>query len=124
MGFLLPLEKTKNNLYHDFDPAYWAIEDLSYNPTVCFFRLCAYPSREARHMNLHILDNPSIGFGSCGDNTVRSQLYNWEVQLAIVDVFPEGIPLDADMQKQIIYEWIKSYTALPFIDVIEEDDVS
>lgn len=120
MGLLLPLKKTQNNLYHDFNPAYWAIDDLGYDTTACFFRLNAYPTREARHMNMHILENPTIGFGACGDNTVHSQLYTWEVQLAIADIFPNGIPLDPNDQKTAIYEWVKAYTGLPFEDVLEE----
>ncbi len=120
MGFLLPLSKTQNTLYHDFDPAYWAIDDLSYDTTSCYFRVNAYPSREAKQMDKCVLDNPSIGFGSCGNNVVSSILYTWEVQIAITDVFPTGIPLDSDVQKTMIYEWVKSYTGLPFTDVIED----
>ena len=120
MGLSLTLTKEQNTLYHDFENAYWAINDLSYDTTSCYFRLNAYPSREAKLKNLTTLENPTIGFGSSGSKVVNSILYTWEVQLAISDIFPNGIPLDSDEQKTTIYEWIKTYTKLPFEDVLEE----
>lgn len=39
----------------------------------------------------------------------------------IKDIFPDGIPLDADKQKTAIYNWVKVYTGLPFEDVFEEE---
>lgn len=119
MGLSLSLTKGQNTLYHSFDKAYWAISDLGYDCTSCYFRLNAYPSREAKLKNLNTLENPTIGFGSSGSNVVNCILYTWEVQLAITDVFPSGIPLDPDEQKTAIYEWIKAYTGLPFEDVFE-----
>ena len=120
MGLLLDLPKEKNTMYYDFDNAYWVIENLSYDTTACGFELNAYPTREAHQMENTILKNNSIGFGSCGSNVVNGLLYAWNVELAIIDVFPTGIPLSPDEQKTAIYEWIKNYTKLPFIDVIEE----
>lgn len=120
MGLLLPLSKTKNTMYYDFDQAYWAINDLMYSETACGFTLNAYPSREAKLMNNTILDNPTIGFGSSGTNVVDSILYTWNIQVAILEIFPSGIPLNPDEQKTAIYNWIKDFTGLPFEDVLEE----
>lgn len=39
----------------------------------------------------------------------------------ILDVFPEGIPLDVNSQRSAIYSYIKNTVDLPFEDVFEED---
>jgi len=119
MGLLLDLPKEKNTMYYDFKEAYWVVENLGYDTTSCGFQLNAYPTREARIMDKNILSNPTIGVGSSGSNVVNSILYTWNVQIAITDIFPNGIPLDSDTQKKAIYEWIKSHTGLPFTDVLE-----
>lgn len=39
-------------------------------------------------------------------------LYNWKFMARIRDIFPEGIPLDADKQKTAIYNWVKVYVVI------------
>ena len=122
MGLQLTLDKTKNLMYTTFEDAYWAIEDVSYTTDSIDFLLRAFPSREAKLMNLHILENPSIGYGS-GDSSVCAYLYCWHVHMNLTEIFPDGsIPAGRDAQYTAIYNWIKEYTELPWTDVLEDEN--
>ena len=123
MGLQLTLAKEHNHLYHDFIDAYWAISDVMYTTDQIAFRLYAYPSRDAKLMNYKELENPSIGIGGpMNGSQINSFLYIWNVQMALIHVFPDGsIPAGRDAQYTAIYNWIKEYTGLPFEDVLEND---
>lgn len=119
MGLQLTLAKDKNKMYYDFINAYWAIDNVYYTTDNVAFALKAYPNRESKQMDLHTLDNPSIGYGS-GADTVDSSIYLWSVVANLDDVFSNGvIPQGRDAQYTAIYNWIKAYTRLPFTDVFE-----
>lgn len=120
MALQMTLAKDKNTMYFDFPNAYWVIEDLNYTTKAVVFRLNVYPNRESKLMQNHVLDNPTVGVGGAM-NVVSSRLYTWQAVTEITNIFPNGIPLSADEQKTAIYNWIKSYTGLPFIDVLEEE---
>ena len=120
MGLSYTLQSNCNHLYTEFRNAYWAIDDLSYDTERCFFRLKAYPSREARAKHLSPLSAPAIKIGASSSPVVNSELYLWEGIFPIGDIFPEGIPLSSDEQKASVYRWIKEYTGIPFGDVFEE----
>lgn len=108
-------------MYFDFIDAYWAINDVVYTVDAIDFRLKAYPNREAKLMDKHILENPSIGYGS-GSSVVSCSLYEWHVTMSITVIFPDGsIPAGRDAQYTAIYNWIKEYTQLPFEDVFEDE---
>lgn len=118
MGLKLTLEKEKNYLYHTFTDAYWSIKEIKYTTSDLYGRLLCYPSRDASHKNgQSITEYLSVG-GSCLP-IIEPKLYCWEFTAPISTVFPNGIPLSADEQKTAIYNWIKSYTGLPFEDVLE-----
>lgn len=119
MGLKMTLSKEKNCLYHDFVDAYWAISEVGYSTNACEFLLQAYPSRDAKLMHNVPLEDPSIGYGAPVKEVVDSVLYIWNGIFPIVDIFPQGIPLDENAQKTAIYNFIKAYTKLPFEDVIE-----
>lgn len=120
MGLQLTLDKTKNKMFYTFTDAYWAINDVVYTPELVRFILNAYPNRESKLMDGHDLENPSIGYGS-GISPVNSRLYTWSVIQPIENIFPNGeIPVGKDAQYTVIYNWIKGYTELPFIDVFED----
>ena len=121
MGLIMDLPKHCNSLFTDFRDAYWSIDELSYDTSSCYFLLCAYPSRDARKMDLQPLENPTVGFGACGMGVVKSELYRWRAIFPIIDIFPEGIPLSSDEQKARVYDWVKGYTKLPFKDALEAD---
>ena len=123
MALQMTLAKDKNTMYFDFPNAYWVIEDLNYTTTAVVFRLNVYPNRESKLMQNHVLENPSVGFGGAM-NVVSSRLYTWQAVTEITNIFPSGIPLSVNEQKTAIYEWIKSYTELPFIDVLEEQKIN
>ena len=84
------------------------------------FALVCYPSREAKMMNNVPMPPSNLPIGGVGVEVYSAELYRWQVQLAIADVFPDGIPLDANKQITAIYDWIKTDTGLPFEDVLEE----
>ena len=121
MGLQLTLDKTKNSMYTTFVDAYWAIHDVYYTTDMVTFTLEAYPSREAKLMEGQALEDPSIGFGA-GDSPVYCRLYTWHVLEPISEIFPNGvIPVGKDAQYTAIYNWIKAYTQLPFVDVLENN---
>lgn len=119
MGLQLTLSKDDNCLKYEFIDAYWAVMDLSYDTNYCYFRLKAYPSREAKLQELTPLPHPSLPMGTQSQPLVKSELYVWEGIFLISDIFPNGIPLDSDQQKTAVYNFIKNYTELPWADVFE-----
>lgn len=123
MALSMRLPKDKNQLYFDFEDAYWAIDNVFFTTDTVDFSLFAYPNREAKLMNYSILPEPSIGYGSpIGAGSVNSALYQWHVTNDIHLIFPDGsIPAGRDAQYTAIYNWIKEYTELPFEDVLEEN---
>ena len=122
MGLSMLLPKDKNRMYYDFEDAYWAIENVFFSYEQIDFTLTAYPNREAKLKNYSILPNPSIGFGSAvGVGDVGCQLYEWHVRMALTEIFPDGqVPAGKEAQYTAIYNWIKLYTKLPFLDVLED----
>lgn len=122
MGLKMTLPKECNHMNYTFENAYWSILDLSYDTKTCFFRLKAYPSREAKLSDLAPLNPTILPIGSSSYPLVNSSLYLWEGIFSINDIFPTGIPLDENQQKTAIYKFIKEYTELPFEDVFEEDN--
>lgn len=119
MGLQLTLEKEKNQMYHTFENAYWAIKQIRYTTEDLTARLICYPSREASHQQGTKVAG-SIGVGGSYMPIVDSALYQWEFTAKIATVFPSGIPLSEDDQKTAIYVWIKAYTGLNFEDVLED----
>lgn len=121
MGLKLTLTKGNNHLAYDFVDAYWAITDLSYDTANCYFRLRAYPSREAKLADLSPVPFSTLPVGGASYPVVNCSLYMWEASIPTAQIFPSGIPLDADEQKTVVYNFIKAYTGLPYEDVFEEE---
>lgn len=118
MGLRLFMSASQNRLAIDVD-AYWRVENLMYSPDQLAFQLTAYPSRECALKEGSGVIDSVIPFGS-PYSPVDGVLHVWRVETEIVKVFPQGIPLDPDAQKTAIYNWLKSYTGVPFKDVFEE----
>ena len=119
MGLQLTLEKDKNQLYYTFTDAYWAIKEIRYTTEYLYSKLICYPSREASHQQGEKVSS-ALSIGGAYLPIIECALYQWEFAFKIADVFPNGIPLPEDEQKTTIYNWIKAYTGLNFIDVLEE----
>lgn len=129
MGLKMTLNKENNRLFTDFVDAYWSVDEIRYTTTEMGFVLRCYPSREAKYKNLVPMEHPFIvitlengettSIGGIGNPVFDTELYRWECQLAIAEVFPDGIPVSADDQKTAIYEWVKAYSQFPFEDVFE-----
>lgn len=120
MGLRLTLKKEDNLLYNEFTDAYWKINDLRYSTDNTVFELCCFPSREASKKNLSSVPSSSLPVGGAVGPVYNTKLYTWLAAFNTRDIFPQGIPLDSNEQKSTIYEFIKSYTELPFEDVFEE----
>lgn len=132
MGFRMELKKQNNHLYYDFPNAYWSIDALSFSnfidydengvktstPTVSF-SLRAYPSRESKIKEKEGIQS-TIGFGSSISVAVNPCIYEWKAFFKSEEIFGDSIPLSENGQKEILYEFIKKYTQLPFEDVFEE----
>lgn len=121
MGLKLTLEKENNQIYHTFEDAYWAVKEIRYTTEDMYAKLICYPSRESSHMQGEVVSS-SLPVGGPYLPIVDSALYQWEFTAKISEVFPEGIPLSQNEQKTAIYEWVKSYTRLPFEDVLEDEE--
>lgn len=120
MGLKLTLNRENNRLYTDFVDAYWVIDRITYSTQHMAFALICYPSRDAKMQNNVPMPSSTLPIGGVGVEVYGTELYRWQAQLAIIDIFPGGIPLDENTQKTAIYNWIKAYTNLPFEDVLEE----
>ena len=124
MGLLMTLEKENNVLYHDFHDAYWAIEDLRFQndegDSYTLFSLRAYPSREAKLKKREIF-NSTLSFGGAESNVYSTVLYSWDGVLKTELVFPEGIPISEQEQKDAMYPFVISYLNLgDYTPVFEE----
>ena len=119
MALQLTLPKECNNLYYEFEDAYWYISELGYDTQNCYFMLVAYPNREVRLIDGQLLPSNPLPIGGLTSNAVKGDLYRWRGIFPIADIFPTGIPLDVNQQKTAVYNFIKAYTKLPFEDVYE-----
>ncbi len=122
MGLKLTLSKENNRLYYDFIDAYWSVDAITYTTKTVSFTLNCYPSREAKYKHNANMGTSTLPVGSASPEVYFTILYSWETYAMITDIFPEGIPLSEDEQKTAIYEWVKTYTGLPFEDVLEDDE--
>ena len=120
MALSLDLKKEDNHMYIDFKDAYWVIREIAYNTELASFRLVCYPNRESSKMYL-AEPASTFGYGGMTQPTYEPSLREWDGIAKIEEIFPDGIPLGSNAQKTAIYNWIKSYTGLPFEDVFEED---
>ena len=120
MGLKLTLSKENNPLYYDFVNAYWAITNINYTVNQCIFKLEAFPSRDAKYKTRTPLEGTTLPIGCASSPMFETNLYEWDGTFMISDIFPSGIPLDANEQKTAVYNFIKSYTSLPFEDVFED----
>lgn len=120
MGLQMTLPKDKNGMYFDFVNAYWKVIEISYTTDRICVEVACYPSRECSKAEGMILENPSFDYGGPVNNHVFSKLYSFAFIVEIKDIFPSGIPLDVNQQKTAIYNFVKSYTGLPFENVFEE----
>lgn len=121
MGLQFTLPKECNNLYFDFEDAYWYLSELGYDTENCYFLLVAYPNREARLAQGTLLPRNPLPIGGVSSISVKADIYRWRGIFPTVDIFPNGIPLDANEQKTVVYNFIKAYTGLPYEDVFEEE---
>lgn len=120
MGLQMTLTRDNNSLYCDFTGAYWAIDEVAHDIEKVWFRLVAYPSREAKFANRTLPVNPNLGYGRPVRGMVECELYYMPMNAPVADVFTDGvIPAGRNAQYTAIYNWIKSYTQLPFEDVFE-----
>ena len=120
MALKMTLNKESNILYHEFTDAYWKVDSIQYDTESLYFALDAYPSREASKMQLQKVE-PTLPIVGARGPVYEPILYTWNAAERLVSIFPQGIPLDPDAQKTAIYNWVKTYTGLPFEDVFEEE---
>lgn len=118
MALQMTLEAKYNHMAIDFKDAYWQLQGLQYDTEFVYLRLQAYPNREACHKGGEFITE-HLPVGGPEHSTFEPQLYCWEGLGTIIDIFPDGIPLDVNAQKAAVYNWIKEYTGLPFEDVFE-----
>ena len=129
MALSLTVKKQDNPLFIEFIDAYWCVENINFSTIdkqmYVSFNLNTYPSREARYKNLYPIEQTGeIPIGGASKIAYDTTLRRWEATFRAIDIFPEGIPMTEDEQKLILYEWIKDYTKLPFIDVFEDEEES
>lgn len=116
MGLRYTLTKEQNRMCMDI-AAYWHITNLSYTTDLVNFCLVAYPTRDCAERESLPVES-RLSFGS-PYSPIECELYRWQTSVNIREIFPSGIPLDANEQKTAIYNWVKAYTGLPWEDVYE-----
>lgn len=119
MGLLLTLPKEYNCIYTDFPKAYWSIESILYTPDAIQFALVCYPSRDAKYKKHQRIEG--LPFGAPVNESYTPELYTWMSRYPLKDVFPNGIPVDENEQKTILYNFLRTVNTSPFKDVFEEE---
>lgn len=126
MGLKLTLPKTDNFIGCDFIDAYWSIDNIEFGNyegnAYVTFNLHTYASREAKYLNQTQVPNTGIPYGGSAEGYYRTILHNWLVQTEAQPLFPDGIPISESEQKDVLYQFVKDYTGLPFEDVFEENN--
>jgi hypothetical protein len=123
MGLQFALHKENNAFYTDFPEAYWAVDNIAMgkdgSAVMVRFEFTAYPSREAKHLqNSRVAP---LAFGGPVFPHVNSALYQWVGLFQAEEIFPNGMPVSEDAQKDIMYPFIKNYLGLSdAIDVLEQ----
>lgn len=124
MGLQLTVYKEDNALYADFVNAYWRIDNIVFSNAngvgYVSFELNTYPSRESANMNLHSITSNTFPIGGATAIAYSTKIRTWLATFKSADVFTEGIPLTESAQKDVLYTLVKSYTGLPFTDVLED----
>lgn len=128
MGIVMDLDKTQNALFHQFEHAYWAIENVAFGSdgadgsVIVSFNFSAYPSRESKKAMEQLTEPVSNGkFGGPVLNMVQSNLYRWTGMFRASDIFAVGIPVLKEEQLEILYPFVKSYLKLTDAqDILEE----
>lgn len=124
MGLQLTVYKEDNALYADFVNAYWRIDNIVFSNAngvgYVSFELNTYPSRESANMNLHSITSNTFPIGGATAIAYSTKIRTWLATFKSADVFTEGIPLTESAQKDVLYALVKSYTGLPFTDVLED----
>lgn len=129
MGLLMDLPKECNSLHHDFNQAYWSIEDISFasqgsdGSVMVAFMFHAYPDREAKRKTLLFEEAlPFRTFGGPITQTVNARLYRWAGLFTASLIFPNGIPTTRNGQMAAMYPYVKSYLNLgDATDVLEDE---
>lgn len=125
MGLKLAIAKQDNVLYTDFIDAYWKIDSIMFTnmggESYVTFSLDAYPSRESSKKTLEPISySGTIPVGGAAGIAYGPRLWHWEASFKTSEVFPSGIPMTESAQKDVLYQLVKSYTGLPFSDVLED----
>ncbi len=129
MGLLMDLPKECNSLHHDFDQAYWSIEDISFasqgsnGSVMVSFMFHAYPDREAKRKTLSFEEvQPFRTFGGSIEQSFHARLYRWAGLIEASLIYPNGIPTTRSGQLAVLYPYVKSYLDLvDAMDVLEDE---
>lgn len=124
MALSLTVTKANNSIGIDFKDAYFVIDTLRYEDTdsgnMTVFELNAYPDRESSKRTGQVV-NPDLPFGHSMSSVYDGKIYTYLGVFRTVDIFGSSIPTDKDMQKRIIYPFIKEkFKNVPFEDVLED----
>ena len=122
MGIQMKLPKEDNILYTEF-LAYWSIDQIIFSNSgglsYCSWNFDAYPSREAKQMNLKPVAL-TLGHGGAMGIAYSPKLHTEQECLPTSEVFPDGIPSTEKEQKGIIYAYVKKDLGLiDYTDIIE-----
>lgn len=125
MGLKMTISAQDNHMSYEFKDAYWKIEDIVFSnkegASFVGFSLKAYPSREASKAVLKpIRRTEAIQEGGPYMGAYSPCLWTWQTLFRATEAFPNGIPVTESAQKDVLYQLVKTYTGLPFEDVIED----
>ena len=112
-------------MYKDFPDAYWKVDSIMFTnmdgESYVTFSLDAYPDRDSSKKMLNSIEySNTIPIGGTPKIAYEPRLWHWEASFKTSDVFPSSIPITESAQKDVLYQLVKSYTGLPFVDVLED----
>lgn len=125
MGLKMTISAQDNHMSYAFEDAYWKIEDIVFSNRdgVSFvaFSLKAYPSRKAsKNILKPIQRTEAMQYGGPYIGAYSPCLWTWQALFKAEEVFPSGVPITESAQKDVLYQLVKTYTGLPFVDVLED----
>lgn len=114
MRLIMTLPADCNSLGCEFADAYWSITEVGYDMENCYFVLDVFPSKDHKYINGATINQTSLKVGGATSTIFNTLLYRQKGPVPIKEIFPTGIPLDPNIQKTTLYNWIKSYAEVSF----------
>lgn len=127
MGFMKTLNADENFIGADFPNAYFKLTNFGMGEFnggyIVAVTLSGFASRDAAKKHEGNEEVPgSIGIGGSARPVFEPELYRWNAQFNLSDMFPDGVPSSLDEAKAQTYRFLKDFLSPEciFEDVFED----